>query len=104
MAPKQLEDQARGGVGAAPAELDQLAGLAGRNKGVRHQRLKPSEGKRPSSARDQGRIGHVDMLCTPLGYALACHVAVRRGKALGSASHADGTAQIVRLRELGAPE
>lgn len=56
------------------------------------------------SLRASCRIGHVDMLCTPLGYALACHEAVRRGKALGSASHADGTAQIERLRELGAPE
>ena len=56
------------------------------------------------SLRSTHHIGHVHVLCTPLGYALACHEAVRRGKTLGPASYADGTGQIDRMRKLGAPE
>lgn len=56
------------------------------------------------SLRASFRIGHVEVLCSPLGYALACQDAVRRGKAFGAARYADGTRQIERMRELGAPE
>ena len=56
------------------------------------------------SLRTTRHIGHVHVLCTPLGYALTCHEAVRRGKTLGPASYADGTGQIERMRELGAHE
>ena len=56
------------------------------------------------SLRANCQIGHVEVVCTPLGYALACHDAVRRGNALGSAGYADGTRQIETMRALGAPE
>jgi hypothetical protein len=50
------------------------------------------------------RIAHFEVWCTPLAYALTCQEAVQRGKVLGSTCYADGTYQIERLRELGAPE
>ncbi len=56
------------------------------------------------SLRSHCHFGHVKVDCTPLGYALACHGVVQRGNALGRASQADGSWQIERLQELGAPE
>lgn len=50
------------------------------------------------------QVGHTKVHCTPLSYALNCHEAVQRGLPRGPASYADGTRQIERLRELGAPE